>query len=153
MALVAAAWLLPAATPAKHKTTKRHPQVSASASKTSTTAKATPATPAKSHSKTKGKKTRRNARSYQQKPTPDRYKEIQNALASKGYFHGEANGEWGPDSADAIKRFQADQNRMPGGKINSVSLIALGLGPKRLTARSDATPPLPAPTPKPEATQ
>ena len=34
---------------------------------------------------------------------------------------------------------------MPDGKINSLSLIALGLGPKRLTAKSDAAPPRPLP--------
>jgi peptidoglycan hydrolase-like protein with peptidoglycan-binding domain len=80
----------------------------------------------------------------QQAPTPDRYREIQQALEAKGYFHGEPNGAWGADSADALKRFQAEQNLMPDGKINSLSLIALGLGPKRLTAKSD--PVLPAAT-------
>jgi len=79
-------------------------------------------------------------RSYQQAPTPDRYREIQQALVSKGYYKGEPNGEWGADSSDALKRFQADQNLMPDGKINSLSLIALGLGPKRLTAKSDVAP-------------
>jgi hypothetical protein len=78
-------------------------------------------------------------RYFQQAPTADRYKEIQQALASKGYFQGEPNGAWGTDSADALKRFQADQNLMPDGKISSLSLIALGLGPKRLTAKSDTT--------------
>src|SRR5690349_15693228 len=43
---------------------------------------------------------RRHTRSYQQAPTPERYKEIQQALAEKGYFRGEPNGEWGPDSVD-----------------------------------------------------
>lgn len=89
----------------------------------------------------KGKTTHAVSRSYQQAPTPDRYREIQQALATKGYFHGDPNGQWGSDSADAMKRFQADQNLMPDGKINSLSLIALGLGPKRLTAKSDAVPP------------
>lgn len=32
---------------------------------------------------------------------------------------------------DALKRFQHDQNLTEDGKIGSVSLIALGLGPKR----------------------
>ena len=53
-------------------------------------------------------------------------------------MHSEANGTWDSDSADALKRFQADQNLTPDGKINSLSLIALGLGPKRLTAQSHA---------------
>lgn len=96
----------------------------------------------------RGKKTRATTHyHYQMTPTPERYQEIQQALASKGYFHGELNGAWGPDSIDALKRFQADQNLMPDGKISSLSLIALGLGPKRLTAsKSDAVPPAPAGT-------
>jgi len=52
-------------------------------------------------------------------------------LASKGYFQGEADGQWGSSSVDALKRFQHDQNLTEDGKIGSVSLIALGLGPKR----------------------
>lgn len=88
--------------------------------------------------KYKSPKSRR--RSYQQAPTPERYKDIQQALVSKGYFHGEPNGEWGPDSADALKRFQAEQNLTPDGKLTSLSLIALGLGPKRLSAQAHAQP-------------
>ncbi len=63
-------------------------------------------------------------------PTPDRYKEIQEALAKKGYLHGEATGVWNADSADALRRFQQDQNLSASGKLDSLSLIALGLGPK-----------------------
>lgn len=103
----------------------------------------------KTNAKAKAKTVKRPVRSYQQAPTPERYQEIQQALAKKGYFQGEANGQWGSDSLDALKRFQADQNLMPDGKVNSLSLIALGLGPKRLTAQSKpaapAAPPAPAP--------
>ena len=114
-------------------------------------AKATPGKGSKANAHRKGKITRAPARSYQQAPTPDRYREIQQALASKGYLHNEPNGAWGPESADALKRFQADQSLMPDGKINSLSLIALGLGPKRLTAKSEpATTPMSAvPSPDP----
>jgi peptidoglycan hydrolase-like protein with peptidoglycan-binding domain len=71
------------------------------------------------------------ARSRQATPMPDRYQEIQQALASKGYLPAEqANGQWSDGSQAALKRFQADQNLEPSGKINSLSLIALGLGPK-----------------------
>jgi peptidoglycan hydrolase-like protein with peptidoglycan-binding domain len=66
-----------------------------------------------------------------QQPSPDRLKEIQQALASRGYFRGEPDGTWGPASIDALKRFQHDQNLVEDGKIGSLSLIALGLGPKR----------------------
>jgi phage tail tape-measure protein len=74
-------------------------------------------------------------RNRQMAPTPDRYKEIQQALVAKGYLQAEdANGGWNQNSVDALKRFQADQNIEASGKINSLSLIALGLGPKRDTA-------------------
>jgi Ni/Co efflux regulator RcnB len=63
-------------------------------------------------------------------PTPERYKEIQEALAQKGYLHGEASGVWNQDSADALRRFQKDQSLQDSGKLDSLSIIALGLGPK-----------------------
>ena len=88
----------------------------------------------------KYKAAKKTRRSSQAAPTPDRYKEIQQALVDKGYLHGEPNGEWGADSGEALKRFQADQNLTPDGKINSLSLIAMGLGPKRMTAQSHITP-------------
>jgi len=63
-------------------------------------------------------------------PTADRYKEIHEALAKKGYLHGEADGVWNQDSADALRHFQQDQNLQASGKLDSLSIIALGLGPK-----------------------
>lgn len=76
-------------------------------------------------------------RSTQQAPTPERYREIQQALADKGYYQGPVNGSWGPDSASALQRFQKERNLYESGKLDSLSLIALGLGPKRnLSARS-----------------
>ena len=70
------------------------------------------------------------APSYQQHPDADRYQEIQKALADRGYFKGQVNGEWGDDSVDAVKRFQADQKLPDDGKINAPTLVGLGLGPK-----------------------
>lgn len=69
-------------------------------------------------------------RSVQTQPTPERYREIQGALAKKGYLHGEPTGKWDDESADALRRFQHDQNLEASGKLDSLSLIALGLGPK-----------------------
>jgi peptidoglycan hydrolase-like protein with peptidoglycan-binding domain len=71
-------------------------------------------------------------RSSQQQPTQDRYLEIQQALAEKGYFAGQPDGNWGPESVEALKRFQSDQNLTQDGKLGSLSLIAMGLGPKRM---------------------
>jgi murein L,D-transpeptidase YcbB/YkuD len=71
-------------------------------------------------------------RSYgQPRPTDERYLEIQQALATRGYLQREPSPSWTPDCSDALKRFQKDQNLPPNGKITSLSLIALGLGPKR----------------------
>jgi hypothetical protein len=70
-------------------------------------------------------------RPHQVAPSPERYKEIQDALVSRGYLQPEqANGAWDQNSVDALKRFQAEQNLESSGKVNSLSLIALGLGPK-----------------------
>jgi hypothetical protein len=94
----------------------------------------------------KGKKgTRKTAtttwRNRQTAPTPDRYREIQSALAAKGYLKSEnASGQWDQSSIDAMKKFQADQNIEASGKLNSLSLIALGLGPKHDTRASLAVP-------------
>jgi len=52
-------------------------------------------------------------------------------LADRGYFAGPVNGNWNSDSVEALKRFQRDQNIGDDGKLGSLSLIALGLGPKR----------------------
>ena len=81
----------------------------------------------------------RYRRSTQKEPAPERYKEIQQSLADKGYFAGPVNGTWGPGSVEALKRFQRDQNIGDDGKLGSLSLIALGLGPKRGTSGATGT--------------
>ena len=79
--------------------------------------------------------TRTTWRNRQLAPTADRYREIQQALVAKGYLRPEdVTGGWDQNSQDALKKFQTDQNIESTGKINSLSLIALGLGPKRDTA-------------------
>ena len=74
--------------------------------------------------------TRRSA-PRQSAPTPERYREIQQALTDRGYAAGSVDGAWGPEWVDALKQFQAKQNLAADGKLGSLSLIALGLGPKR----------------------
>jgi hypothetical protein len=87
--------------------------------------------------KSSGKRTSANTaassyrRSTQREPAPERYKEIQQSLADKGYFAGPVNGTWNADSVEALKHFQRDENIGDDGKLGSLSLIALGLGPKR----------------------
>ena len=57
--------------------------------------------------------------------------EIQQALAERGFYEGPVDGKWDASCVDALKRFQADQKLSPDGKLGSLSLIALGLGPRR----------------------
>jgi hypothetical protein len=75
----------------------------------------------------------------QQAPTTDRYMEIQQALVTRGYLTTPPSGTWDPATVDALKRFQEEQNLPPTGKITSLSLIALGLGPKRTPLSTTTT--------------
>ena len=81
-------------------------------------------------------------RNRQTAPTPERYREIQEALSAKGYLGtAQVNGQWTSESTEALRKFQADQNLEASGKINSLSLIALGLGPKHETGAEVKPPP------------
>jgi hypothetical protein len=132
----------PAASATKKKAAPSKTGVSKAAPASGTTASHTGVT--KTGSKTtaasrRGKKgppaKRVTWRNRQLAPTPQRYKEIQAALAAKGYLKPEdANGAWNQASVEALKKFQAGQNLDSTGKINSLSLIALGLGPRRESA-------------------
>jgi peptidoglycan hydrolase-like protein with peptidoglycan-binding domain len=102
--------------------------------------------------KSTGKQISSSYRAPQQQPTVDRYKEIQQALADRGYFAGPMDGNWGGSSTDALRRFQHDQNLTEDGKIGSLSLIALGLGPRRATtAKPDVTKGAEAPPDAPQS--
>ena len=86
--------------------------------------------------------------SYQLHPDSDRYMEIQKALAERGYFKGEANGQWEDDSVAALRRFQTDFKLPDDGKINALSLSGLGLGPNHNGASANTFPmPFTAATP------
>jgi hypothetical protein len=121
-----------------------------------TSSKTAAKTPAKTGSKSAAKKSSKSGkkapprttwRNRQTTPTPERYKQIQDALVAKGVLNQEdASGAWGQSSVDALKRFQAAQNIEVTGKIDSLSLIALGLGPKH-----DTGPPAKAPEAQPQA--
>ena len=111
----------------------------AGAKSTSSTRKGTPAKRASAKEKSKSSKVA-GFRAGPQKPSKERYLEMEQALASKGYLAGEPTGLWSVESVDALKRFQREQNLKEHGKIDSLSLIALGLGPPR-TVPKPARPP------------
>ena len=85
----------------------------------------------KSKSRGRSKTVARKSPSRQQTPSPQRYREIQQVLADKGYYSGEVNGVWNADSVEALKKFQAERNLVVDGKLGALSIIALGLGPNR----------------------
>jgi peptidoglycan hydrolase-like protein with peptidoglycan-binding domain len=107
------------------------------AKKNSTTKKTTrsSSTTSKKHGRTTARRTPRG----QQQPTPNRYREIQQALADRGYFKSEPDGVWGPESVEALKQFQQDQNLKASGRLDPMSLISLGLGPKREESAPEKT--------------
>ncbi len=116
------------------------------ASASSTAAKKT--APAATASKSGSAKSRRTGKAApppvashrsQSAPTPDRYREIQQALAERGYLKSEPDGVWSTESAEALKLFQADHDLSPTGKLSSLSLIQLGLGPKHDYTATAAT--------------
>jgi hypothetical protein len=135
-AFLALACLLPPGSVADTATKKPH-HAASKKPKTATTTRAKRAKTATKTGKTSAKrkkssrsKTAAAWRSRQLAPTPDRYKEIQSALADRGYLKQSPSGVWDGQSADALKHFQQDQSLEPTGKLNSLSLIALGLGAK-----------------------
>lgn len=133
-----------AVTPAKKKSAPKKGVAVAHKKTGSATSGATRTAAGKRGKKGTGRQPATSWRNRQLSPTPERYKEIQQALATKGYLPADqANGKWSDSSTEALKKFQADQNLSGNGKINSLSLIALGLGPKRDTS-SAAKPAPPA---------
>ena len=143
LCLAALAWSAPETTSSKKKTGSTKKSSSSSGVKKSSSKKTTTSKTASSSSSRKKPVTKTTWRNRQSQPTQERYKQIQEALASKGYMRQEdATGVWNGDSTAALARFQADQSIEGSGKINSLSLIALGLGPKHEDA---AMPPKPVP--------
>ena len=131
-------WVVPQAQAKSHKTATRK-----AATKTSKSRARKTSAGRTTRASSKGKHNRRGRysahasapaaswRNRQLAPTSDRYREIQQALASKGYLKSTPNGAWDGESQEALKRFQADQHLDQTGKLNSLSLIALGLGPAK----------------------
>jgi hypothetical protein len=99
------------------KTASKTTSKTAAAKKSSTTAQA------------KGPPVRRPV--GQQRPTSERYKEIETALHERGYLTESPTGQWSSSSIDALRRFQADEDLPVTGHLDSLSLIRLGLGPQR----------------------
>jgi photosystem II stability/assembly factor-like uncharacterized protein len=62
-------------------------------------------------------------------PTPsDTIMHAQEALAAAGYHLGEPDGKSGPSTTAAVKKFQGDRHLPVTGKLDSITLSALGIG-------------------------
>lgn len=109
---------------AKSATVKR--KTTTAKSKSSTTHR----TVAKAGSKTRPKTNTPPRPRGQLRPSQERYKEIEQALAARGYLEEEPSGKWGDGSVQALRAFQTDHQLPPTGKLDSLSLIQLGLGPR-----------------------
>jgi peptidoglycan hydrolase-like protein with peptidoglycan-binding domain len=95
---------------------------------------ATTVTPAKTSAKHKSKfshlrKVATWKRHGQQQISGDRAREIQAALIREHYLDGQPTGVWDTRTADAMRRFQADQGWQSKVIPDSRALIKLGLGP------------------------
>lgn len=54
-------------------------------------------------------------------------KRVQRALTVRGYSPGRADGVYGPQTAHAVRKFQADNGLVPDGEVGPVTFKALGL--------------------------
>lgn len=121
----------------------------------SVVSKAAPPAPAQSSSATVKKKrtsskSKRKAKvKGQMAPTPDRVREIQEALQKDGSYEGDPTGKWDDATTEAMKKYQ-DKNGFPvTGKIDALSLNKMGLGAE--TAGKGAPLPSATATPSPSA--
>jgi peptidoglycan hydrolase-like protein with peptidoglycan-binding domain len=115
------------------QSSSKNPPKKAAPAKSTATTKAVPSQSAPQSAANKSaaaKKKRIAAAPKQNAPTQDRMREIQQALTQKG-FTVAPSGMLDPATADALRRFQGQQNLPSTGKLDSMTLISLGLGPKR----------------------
>lgn len=92
--------------------------------------------------KKKASRARASGPPRQRTPDPERYREIQQALADRGHYTGPVDGKWSPECLEALRRFQQAENLNVDGKLGAQSLIALGLGPKREPMPANLIPPV-----------
>jgi photosystem II stability/assembly factor-like uncharacterized protein len=83
--------------------------------------------------KTPVKKTSKRAVAIAPKPRAlaeisDAIRAAQEALNSAGYHLGEPDGKSGPATTAALKKFQADRHLPVTGKLDAITLAALGIG-------------------------
>lgn len=63
--------------------------------------------------------------------TPETVRTIQARLRTLGFHRGAVDGIWGPNTQDALARFQQGRSLQPSGQLNPATAEALGLEPMR----------------------
>ena len=67
------------------------------------------------------------ATSATSRPTDTTVRKAQEALNSQGYSVGAVDGRWGPNTENAVRRFQAKSGLTESGTLDSPTLSALGV--------------------------
>jgi murein L,D-transpeptidase YcbB/YkuD len=62
---------------------------------------------------------------------PTTVRNVQQALNDKGYDAGPIDGQWGPNTEDAVRRFQQASGLPQTGELEGSTLSALGVAPAR----------------------
>lgn len=72
---------------------------------------------------------------------PDVVRTIQVKLRQLGFYTGQADGVWGPNTQAAIERFQQSRGLQATGQLNPNTITAMGLDPNNLAAQTRAMSP------------
>jgi hypothetical protein len=62
--------------------------------------------------------------------SPAETREVQTVLIERGYLHGQADGEWGPRTRDALISFQRKEGAKATGRVDQRTVQSLGLSGK-----------------------
>lgn len=60
---------------------------------------------------------------------PDAIRNIQGRLQQMGYYHGGLDGQWGPETQQALATLQQQRGLQPTGQLNPATVSAMGLDP------------------------
>ncbi len=66
---------------------------------------------------------------YSQPLTPAAVTQVQEKLRAAGTYQGRADGVWGPDSQQALERFQQARGLQVTGQMNQATAATLGVDP------------------------
>ena len=80
------------------------------------------------------------ALAYSQPLAPAAVMRVQERLRDRGAYQGRVDGIWGPDSQQALERFQQASGLQVTGQLNQATAATLGLEPAALLAARGGAP-------------